>query len=170
MPSSECSGYGAEFTLPLSPSLEPDVNISEATLVNVAEDSLLGYKEAADDISENVTESGNEASSETFVIADVSTVPIIPASEGSVCGLLVVSTLGNKTKAQSTSDSSSEASSYTCLVWHSDKSVCKDNESSSSIKVNKSKSFYLKNPCPEPWPPDPLILVFGTKLFLLYSC
>ena len=93
MPTSECSGSGAEFTLPLSPSLEPDVRISEATLVNVAEDSLLGSKEAAEDVSENVTESGSgyeafsEVSPSDGIANDVLVVPVFePTSECSGSG------------------------------------------------------------------------------------
>ena len=72
------------------PILESDVNTSDAIQVEVAEDSHLGVKVAADDVSENVTESGCEIISDVppssvRLTDDVSVVPnLMPGSACSV--------------------------------------------------------------------------------------
>ena len=126
------------------PILESDVNTSDAIQVEVAEDSHLGVKVAADDLPEDLTSSGY------YLVPRCKTA----SEECSIFAVLSVSSLVIKSKEQSCFGEHS-AEPFVCTV---DKSNNGDKvEETVNMNLGRTKPFQLKNPCPQHWPPDLLI-------------
>lgn len=141
MPGSECSVSFAKLEVSYSPFLEPEVSISEATLVEVAEDS------------QDLKDSGYELGPKCKTASE----------ECSILDVLAVSSLVMKSTAESLFG---KTYFFGCSGEHlAEPFVCTVDESNIDVKVeetvsmnlDRTKPFQLKNPCSEHWPPDLLI-------------